>query len=214
MVAIWRPSESRITSCFRFCSRNVLNRLCSARVCSSFGSSALSSVAVLIQVQPRNSATMAQAATAPMRSGSLTRVPTARRLSSAPASGEPLLRLRLRPGRRLTVIIMACRVPWRWSRGLPEREADREHEQRGDLVHVQRIEDAVRDRQSLERIGGHHRKPEAIAQDPVQPLDAGAAAGGEEPTDATGRPAGRLEERGGALDADRQLLAARLEERL
>src|ERR671920_1595067 len=42
----------------------------------------------------------------------------------------------------------------------------------------------------------------------------GPAAGGEDPADAAGRPAGGLEEGGGALDADGQLLAPGLEQRI
>ena len=38
---------------------------------------------------------------------------------------------------------MAMSRWWRGSGGVPERQADREHEQRGDVVDVHRVEDAI-----------------------------------------------------------------------
>src|SRR6266508_2882797 len=193
----------------RFSVRKALKRRCSARVDSSCGSSALSSRVVPRTTKPSQPSTPTQLATATSSMGSLILLPRPRTPCIAPWKGEPA-RLRLRFGRRLTVII-GREVRGSGLRRAAQRESNREHQQRGDLVDGQQVEHPIRHLQLLDRIGQLNRDLETVRQDLVQPGNAGAAAGGEDSGDAARRPAGRLQERGGALDADRQLLAARLE---
>src|SRR6476469_3754837 len=212
MVLIWATSESRTVSWRRFSARKALNRLFSARLCSSCGVSALSSRVVPMKTKPSQPRTPTQLSTATSRRGSLILLPSPRRPSSDPAK-DFRARLRLRSGRRLTVII-GRRVPGAGLRGAAQRESDREHQQRRDLVDRQLVEDAVGHLELLDRIGQLDRDAQPVREHLVEPRNARAAARGEDPRDAAGGPAGALEERRRALDADGQLLAAGLEQRI
>src|SRR5688500_17809987 len=211
MTAIWASREAVSISCLRFCARKVWNRWCSERASSSFGSSALSCAVEETQVTAKKPPAMTHAATAAMSIGSLTLPPRARKRSPTPLKGDPA-RLRFWPGRRLMVII-GRRFPWSGSRRGAERQADREHQERRDLVPVHGLEDAVGDFEALDRVRLLAGEPEPVRQHLVEPRDPGPAAGGEQPRHPAGGPAGRLEERGRALDAHRELLAAALQER-
>src|SRR5689334_18175469 len=191
-----------MVSWWRFSERNALKRLFSARLCSSCGVSALSSCVVPTKTKPSQPTTATQLRTATTRSGSLMLLPRPRSTSSDPMTGRRA-RLRLRSGRRLTVII--GRRSWSGLRGAAQREADREHQERRDLVHRELVEDAVRHLQLLDRVGQLDRNAQPVRQHLVEPRDAGTAAGGEDPGDSAGRPAGRLEERRRALDANGEL---------
>src|SRR6476646_1522865 len=212
MVLIWATSESRTVSWRRFSARKALNRLFSARLCSSCGVSALSSRVVPTNTTPSQPSTPTQASTATSRRGSLILLPSPRTPSSVPAK-DFFARLRLRSGRRLTVII-ARRVPGSGLRGAAQRQADGEHQEGGDLVDRHLVEDAVRHLELLDRVGQLDRDAQSVREHLVESRDAGAAPGGEDPREAAGGPAGGLEERGRALDADGQRLATRLEQRV
>src|SRR5687768_902073 len=190
MTPIWANRESRIVSWCRFSARNALNRLCSDRVASSWGSSAFSSRVVPTTTKPSQPTTPTQLTIDAISSGSFTLPPSPRRLSETPWKGDRA-RLRLRSGRRLTVII-GSRVRWSGSRRAAKREADREHQQGRHFVHRQIVEHAVGHLKLLDRVGQLHRDPEPVGQHLVEVRDAGAAPGGEDPGDAAGRPAGRL----------------------
>src|SRR6478609_11603052 len=60
------------------------------------------------------------------------------------------------PGRRLTEIIIAKSPPGAASRGRPKGEADRQHQERCDLVHVHVIEHAVRHVEAREGVRQFH----------------------------------------------------------
>src|SRR5690349_3401878 len=141
MVLICATSESRTVSCRRFSVRNALNRLFSARLCSSCGVSALSSRVVPTNTKLSQPSTATQLSTATSRTGSLILLPSPRKPSSAPVRGRRV-RLRLRSGRRLTVII-GRRVPGSGLRGAAQREADRQHQQGGHFVDRVLVEDTV-----------------------------------------------------------------------
>src|SRR4051794_16459127 len=147
-----------------------------------------------------------------MRSGSFTLAVSSRSppsLSIRPFSELPP-RFRFWPGRRLTVIMDDGSLESGSGCGA-QREADRQHQQWRDLVHLHRVEYAVCHLQLLDRIRQLHRNLEPIAQGPAEPWNSGAATSNEDPADTTGRAARGLKKGAGALDADRQLLGARLE---
>src|ERR671932_2779635 len=133
-----------------------------------------------------------------------------------PASAAPMLMLEpldplfffpLRgPERRLTSI-MATEFSRGWSGDLPERQPDREHQERCDLVSDERFEGAVTYLHVRQRVGLLHRKPQASPERLVEPRDARAAAAGEDGAQLPGARR-RREERRGALDAGGDLLAA------
>src|SRR4051812_21237529 len=156
--------------------------------------------------------TRTQAPTAPIRSGSLTLALSSLktlRLSSSPFKGLPA-RFRRWPGLRLTVI-MSRRIPGSGSGCGTQSESDRQHQQRGHFVHLHGVEDAFCHLQLLDRVGELHRNLEPVAQRPAVPRDSSATTGDEDPADSAGRPAGRLQECAGPLDAYRQLLGTSLE---
>src|SRR5690349_21906640 len=212
MVVICAISESRTISWRRFSTRKALKRLFSARLCSSCGVSALNSRAVPTKTKLSQPSTATQLTTATSRSGSLILLPSPRRPSREIAN-DFLARFRLRSGRRLTVII-GRRVPGSGLRGAAQREADREHQERRDLVDRHLVEHAVSHLELLDRVGQLDRNAQPVRKHLVEARDARAAARGEDPRDAAGGPAGALEKRGRPLDAYRELLAARLEQRV
>src|SRR5919202_2064391 len=124
-----------------------------------------------------------------MSSGSLTLAAISRRPlnpSSIPLSeNEGPLRLRFWPGRRLTVIMDDGSLGSGSGCGA-QGEADRQHQQRSDFVHLQRIEDALGHLQLLNRIRQLDRYLEPIAQGPAEPGNSGATPGNEDPPDAAG----------------------------
>src|SRR5262245_5909028 len=165
-----------------------------------------------MKVRPRKPATPTHATTATRRMGSLTADPSALNRSRLRESEEPLLP-RLVPGRRLTEIIMAMSRSWRGSGGVPERQADREHEERGDIVDVHRVEDAIRHLDALDGVGLLHRKTETVGDGLAKTRDAGAAAGGEKTGQTAARPRRSLEKGRRAIDTDRDLFGPGRHER-
>src|SRR5262245_8764578 len=157
-----------------------------------------------MKVRPRKPATPTHATTATRRMGSLTADPSALNRSRLRESEEPLLP-RLVPGRRLTEIIMAMSRWWRGSGGVPERQANREHEQRGDVVDVHRVEDAIRHLDALDGVGLLHRKTESVGDGLAKARNTGAAAGSEEPGQPAAGAGGGLEEGRRAIDTDGEL---------
>src|SRR5512143_417199 len=152
MVEICASRESRIISARRFCLSRPSKRLYSSRAASSLGSSSLSLALAATNDTPRKPATARQSATEPTRNGSLTLAK--RLLARSPTSFRPPeAALRFWPGRRLTVIIMGGGLRASGSCGGTERQPDRQHQERRDLVHVHGREDALRDLQPGQRVG-------------------------------------------------------------
>src|SRR5262249_37303329 len=151
--------------------------------------------------KPSQPSTATQLTTATSRRGSLILLPRSRTLAMAPAPNERPARLRLRSGRRLTLIIgLESLGPG--LRGAAQRESNREHQERRDLVDRELVEDAIGHLELLDRVGQLDRDAQPVREHLVEPRNARPATRGEDPGDPAGGPAGALEEGRGALDAD------------
>src|SRR5207253_907166 len=94
--------------------------------------------------------------------------------------------------------------------GAPQRQPDRQHQQRGDFVHRHRLEHRVAHLEPLHRARDLDRHFEPAPERLVQPRNPRSAADRVHPPQAARRARGGREKRGGPLHPDGDLLAPRL----
>src|SRR5215471_15384831 len=150
---------------------------------------------------------------APMRNGSLTRVANA--LAAPPKSTPAPPRapfFGVWPGSRLISIMSR---PSRIGSGdLAERQPDGKHQQRSDIIDDERFESVVTVTEALQRSRERDGEAQPRGERLVETGDARAATAAVGGLELRGGARRAREERGRALDADRDLLAARLGDRL
>src|SRR5688500_5444990 len=157
-------------------------------------------------------------ATALRRNGSVTFAAKPR--NAAPTSKDdpppPRLFFFPAPGSRLISIMRVSPLgsPCPSSGGVAERQADWEHHQGRDLVRDERSECPVTHLQVRQRIRLLDANAHPVTQRFGEPGDARAAAAGVDAAQLAARPRRRGEEGRRTLDADRDLLAAALDDRI
>src|SRR3990172_4293274 len=163
--------ESRSRSSCRFWLIRAWNRRASASTRPFSSSSAALLRDSSVYSTPTTATTTTQAPITPSNNGSLTF--SARAEKSGIWKPVVATRFFLGPGSRL-ISIIGSRSP---SIRLPQGEAHRQHQERGDLVHVQRAKRTLSYPQALQRVSYLDRHAQPLAQHRRQAGDPRAAAG-------------------------------------
>src|SRR5579872_3317634 len=169
MMPIWCSSESLTFWAWPWVASTSWSRAASCRASTSLGSRAFTARCLgRYRTNTRISST-AKPATAAASHGSLTAVASC--LKSGIAKPLPPPRFFFAPGRRLISIMERAS-------GVPQGEADRQHQQRYDLVDGKGLEDAILHADVLDRIGLLHLDAQLVGEHIAEAGNPRAAARG------------------------------------